>query len=874
MGGTKRGFKKYLFEFVDGIVICLVLFYVANEIEWSLLFTTTTVTGGDMASHFPTAAYLKSELLPKGRLIGWYPGNFCGFPLFQFYFPFPFFWIVFISLIVPLEISFKLISVLGIFLLPLCSYFAMRLARQKFPTPALAAVFTLPFLFSEGNSMWGGNILSNLAGEFSFQIAFGMSIVFLLSIYRNIYTSRYVILNGLLLGIIGLTHGVGLIFAVLVPLFFLIWPLTGIWKRAHYLLRTYGLALGVMALWFFPFLAGSEWSTKFNLLWHISDFKEVFPEILWPFLTIAIAGTIVLAIHHLYTIKKKTGPPAGVLTLVLYLWFAVAVAVLLFETAYELNVVDIRFLPYAEFIPMLIAAITIGYWSRFLKGSPLLLLILLLGTGMWINNHSRSVSNWAKWNYSGFEHKGAWNTYHNVNTFLKGNESDPRVVYEHSPLYNRFGTIRAFENLPYFSGRSTIEGLYMQSSITAPFAFYLQSEISSPGSYPLPQYDYSHPDLDKGVKHLRLLNISHFITISNTIKQLARKHEGLELAATIDDIEIFKVNPPEYGYAVPLPYHPVLSVQENWRYKSYQWFRNYDPDMPHILFIDQPAKLDQYADKLIEFNSDGNLPPVKIKGEKPIVESRLAGNKINIETSRTGWPLLVKVSYHPNWQCEGAVGPFLISPSFMLIIPMENTVRMYFRRGSAEWVGIIVSALTVMLCLLRNINPVDWLLYRDWKIPYFRIAADKQKLLLILCWVTVICLVSFYSFQKRADSPVRLKQKAMRYYSAGDLDKALPVFDRILSIASDTAYGDDANYFQAISHWRKEDYEKAAASFLNLIKAYPNSQFVPESLYHIILCEKRLGRIEKTEMAINRLTEKFSENRWTEYARQQIKDIR
>lgn len=202
----KIDYKRYLPALTDAIVLVIIMLYIAEKMQWPLLFTKTTATGGDMASHYPTAAYLKNVLLPKGRMMGWYPGNFCGFPLFQFYFPLPFLAIVFLSFIIPMQISFKLISVLGVFLLPLCAYISMRLARQKFPAPALAAIFSLAFLFSEGNSMWGGNILSNLAGEFSFQISFCLSIVFLFSIYRNIKGSRYVIANGLLLGIIGLCH--------------------------------------------------------------------------------------------------------------------------------------------------------------------------------------------------------------------------------------------------------------------------------------------------------------------------------------------------------------------------------------------------------------------------------------------------------------------------------------------------------------------------------------------------------------------------------------------------------------------------------------------------------------------------------------------
>ena len=73
--------------------------------------------------------------------------------------------------IIPLEIAFKVVYLLGILLLPICIYFMFRLMRLRFPIPILGAIFSLIFLFQEGNSMWGGNVLSTFAGEFSYSLS-------------------------------------------------------------------------------------------------------------------------------------------------------------------------------------------------------------------------------------------------------------------------------------------------------------------------------------------------------------------------------------------------------------------------------------------------------------------------------------------------------------------------------------------------------------------------------------------------------------------------------------------------------------------------------------------------------------------------------
>jgi len=83
-------------------------------------------------------------------------GNYAGFPLFQFYFPFPFILMALLSQLIPLQIAFKLITILGVFTLPLCCYAALRLMDQRFPVPAAGAIFSLFFLFMEAKSIFTG----------------------------------------------------------------------------------------------------------------------------------------------------------------------------------------------------------------------------------------------------------------------------------------------------------------------------------------------------------------------------------------------------------------------------------------------------------------------------------------------------------------------------------------------------------------------------------------------------------------------------------------------------------------------------------------------------------------------------------------------
>ncbi|MBW2322296.1 MAG: hypothetical protein JRF41_02040, partial [Deltaproteobacteria bacterium] len=63
----------------------LVYVFLCSYLKPGLILKDTIITGGDTASHYLTAVYLRDHLLPQWRIMGWFPGNYAGFCLFQFY---------------------------------------------------------------------------------------------------------------------------------------------------------------------------------------------------------------------------------------------------------------------------------------------------------------------------------------------------------------------------------------------------------------------------------------------------------------------------------------------------------------------------------------------------------------------------------------------------------------------------------------------------------------------------------------------------------------------------------------------------------------------------------------------------------------------
>ncbi|MCZ7625619.1 MAG: hypothetical protein M5R38_07055 [Candidatus Methylomirabilis sp.] len=81
----------------------------------SLLLQPTITAGGDTIAHYVAARYLRDYLLPNGKLVGWMPGNFAGYPLFLFYFPLAFLLIAGLSLVASFPVAFKLGTLAGTF---------------------------------------------------------------------------------------------------------------------------------------------------------------------------------------------------------------------------------------------------------------------------------------------------------------------------------------------------------------------------------------------------------------------------------------------------------------------------------------------------------------------------------------------------------------------------------------------------------------------------------------------------------------------------------------------------------------------------------------------------------------------------------------
>jgi hypothetical protein len=247
------------------VVACCV--FVLFQLQPDLLLRNTTTAGGDTGAHVWWPAYLRDHLLPQGRLAGWAPDWFAGFPAGQFYFPFPALLIVALDTILPYNIAFKLVTALGSIALPAAAYAFGRGLRAPRPAPALFAVGATIFLFFKGapgsdteatrvagnQHIMGGNLPSTFAGEFSFVLALALALFFLGALAYSLDHRRRMWLPAVLFAATVMSHLVVGMFAVVGAL--VVWLARRPVRNFPYVAAIGGVGALLTAVWTLPLLS-------------------------------------------------------------------------------------------------------------------------------------------------------------------------------------------------------------------------------------------------------------------------------------------------------------------------------------------------------------------------------------------------------------------------------------------------------------------------------------------------------------------------------------------------------------------------------------------------------------------------------------------
>jgi len=872
-----------LLEAVAVLAIVGILLY---HYPWGDLLARTTTAGGDMASLYYPTKVMAEDLLPSGRWTGWTMGNYAGFPIFHFYSTAPFVVIALLGHLFPMQVVFKLVTLLGPTTLPLCAAYLMRSLGYGRGAAAMAAAAMLPFLFQQGNSMWGGNIPSVLAGEFCHSIGISLSLLFAGMLHRTSRRQLSWVWPALLLAVIGLCHTFAFIAAGWYSLYYL-WPrrdAARLWKAV---LPVYFLAFLLLCFWGLPVPARLKFTTEWSVIWNIKSWTEVVPAPLWPAAALAAADVALLVVGLIARAVGRLGigTRISVAASAVARWkpfeadregfivFVLAGMVLFYFVTPAIGFPDIRFIPIAQ-IFLGLAAVDFLYWVATRIGQRAVVAVCVVLAAMaWTEGHLGYIPSWLSWNYSGYERKPTWDLFKSINDHVRGNRNDPRVVFEHSELHNRFGSSRAFENLPLFSGRSTLEGVFHQASPNSPFVFYLQSEASEKASGPFRQYTYTRLNPDNALPHFRLYDVSDVIVVSEAAKKAYAASPNYTKTFSKGGYEVFHVAGGDTGYVVAAANSPVLYEGRDWKLAFYRWFKH--PELLDVPLV-PAALLPEAQRREFELRTDSvtRIPREPLEGNCHVA-SHLEQHKISFTTDCPGRPHIVKVSYFPLWHSADGSPVQLVSPGFMLVYPKTTSFEMTYGRNAIDYAGISLSlfALLVLLSLIarpRWAEAIATACVRPLTGGLDRYERNRTWLAMLLIAIGIAASVGT---RVSLRSPDRAYREAQQAYRSRHFRRAVELLNPLVTQGGDT-FKQATELFQlGVSLSELGDHAAAVQILEKLLFDFPNVNYGASTRFHLARSYAALGLGAEAKQNALALANIAPDSVWTRRLRREHPDL-
>ena len=683
----------------------------------------------------------------------------------------------------PYGVSLKLMLVVGSIAMPVAAWAMAKLAGTSDEAAGLASIGVCLFLFDSSFNIYGGNLLSTMAGEYAYSLAVTLALLFVGVTAKGLRTGRHAFLSGLLLALVGLTHVFVAFFslAVLAALI-IVGPSTLVaWKaRLRWTAITGCFAAGLSLWWVLPFwwhrglLTNMGWGkdTRFlSALWSRTEFDynflANFPT-LQIFVVIAIASTVFLLLR-----RSRLG-------LALALTGIAAAAVFIFLP--ETRLWNTRLLPFYYLAVYLVAAIGMGEMIAFgrsvgqhrslrllertsiadqrfklIRGIAATTLVCGLATAAIISiglptrslpgglydhhsgvykwgplgtNTTHLAPGWTEYNLAGYEAlpettvSGGWPEYRSI---VAGMSHIGTTIgcgqamweYEDQRL-GGYGTPLALMLLPHWTNRciGSFEGLYYESSATTPYHFLTAAEVSARPSNPQRGLPYSGLDLETGTDHMQLLGIRYYMAFSQEALEQARRVLDLNEVGSISDTPwvVFEVS--DSQSVVGLNRLPVVvkdwdTSETGWLILSASAFLAND-DQPLLLAADGPenwprAEVPEYhvengetglnarSDQIhqLQYSISESMPHIPTN-PVTVTDIQKTAHSITFTVDQIGKPVLVKTSYFPNWEASGANGPWRVSPNFMVVIPTNRQVNLYYGRGGIETSAVILGVVLIV----------------------------------------------------------------------------------------------------------------------------------------------------------------------------------
>ena len=744
-------------------VVAGCVLYTLAQLHPDLLLTNTTPAGGDMGAHVWGPAYLRDHILPHFWLSGWAPDWYAGFPMYLFYMVPPALAVVVLDIILPYGVALKLVSIAGILSLPVCSWAFGKLAGFKFPIPPLLSIASVFFLFDESFQIYGGNIASTMAGEFSFSIALSLALLFLGVFAYGMRTGKYRAWAAGLFALTALCHVIVMFFAAIgAVVLFLLWADR---KRLVYAASVGAVGGLLCAFWYIPFWRYSAYMTDMFYERRDDYWAMFFPQstaisrLIFVLAAIGLIGAVVKGVRAGaflgimcigYAVWARFWPQSHLWNarllpffyLTRYFLVALGVVEVALFTARFLRPGDARAREWFRFGTLGVAvAFTLVALGLHLQNLPFF-------QQRWngtewvyeagpiaVKSQPAYVDDWAKWNYSGYQGKDAYGEYSGVvNTMAEIGKQRGcgRALWENNNDEDRYGTPMALMLLPFWTDGciGSMEGLYFEASGTTPYHFLSAAALSAHSSNPVRRLHYEDGDVSKGVEYLQTLGVRYYLAYSPAIIAKADANPDLTPVGQSGPWKVYEVA--NSAIVTPLTTEPVVATgadknRDSWLEVGTSYFQN-QSEWPGVPAAAGPsdwqrvslARTGQTTDRTLASVAPATtvqptaLPPVTVS------DVETSDNSISFRVDQVGVPVLVKASYFPNWEVSGAKGPYRVAPNSMVVVPTSNEVTLHYGHTGIEYFSYFLSLVGIAGLVY---------LWRKGPVRYARSTTDAGPLL-------------------------------------------------------------------------------------------------------------------------------------------------
>ena len=337
-----------------------------------------------------------------------------------------------------------------------------------------------------------------------------------------------------------------------------------------------------------------------------------------------------------------------------------------------------------------------------------LTVVLSMGALISIDDGKSFIPYWTRWNYRGYQDttgEGStpakqWTEYHAFVSAFDGLPSG-RVLWEGNTQLNVYGSPLAPMLLPYWThGRiSSMEGVYYEASATTPYHFMATAALDAPGNSSgavrgityRSQADFAlgrplvagarravprrplrageaeggcrppadacvatSPDVDGVAPN----GWSIYARAGHRARRTAEVPAGRRRTASTSAIRracrerLIQTGVDEKS----------LHLHEWQDCIGVPWFDD-EAALDRPLVDEGPASWQHAGTSTARARRKERLPHVRV------TDIRTDDDSISFHVSRTGVPVMVKASWYPNWEADGAHGPYRATPNYMVVVP-------------------------------------------------------------------------------------------------------------------------------------------------------------------------------------------------------------